>query len=43
MKENTEILLEASSDVVYKKCREDKVYEHVLSLELRTQPEYKDS
>jgi len=26
-----------------KKCREDKVYDHVSSSELRTEPEYKDT
>jgi hypothetical protein len=43
---NTETLLEASKDVGLdskNKCREDKVYDHVPSSELRTEPEYKDS
>jgi hypothetical protein len=36
IKENTGTPLEA-------KCREDKVYGHASSSELRTEPEYKDS
>jgi hypothetical protein len=38
IQENTETLLEASMDVGL-----DKVYDNVLSSELRTEPEYKDS
>jgi hypothetical protein len=44
IKDKTETLLEASRDVGLEvKCREDKVYDRVLSSELRTKPEYKDS
>jgi hypothetical protein len=44
IKENSETLLEASR--LYRsrdKCREDKVYDYVLSSEFRTEPEYKDT
>jgi hypothetical protein len=44
IKGNTETLLEASRYIgLGNKCRGDKVYEYVLSSELRTEPEYKDS
>jgi hypothetical protein len=41
IKENTEILLEASRDGL--EMQRDKVYDYVSSSELRTEPEYKDS
>jgi hypothetical protein len=44
IKENTVTLLEGSRDIWYtNKHREDKVYDHVSSSELRTEPEYEDS
>jgi hypothetical protein len=41
IKENSETLLEASRDVSLE--INDKVYDYVLSSELETEPEYKDS
>jgi hypothetical protein len=42
--ENAETFLDASKNVFSgNKCREDKVYDHVSSSELRKEPEYKDS
>jgi hypothetical protein len=43
IKENTETLLGASRYWSRNKCRKDKVYNHVSSSGLRTEPEYKDS
>jgi hypothetical protein len=37
------IFLFHEKGTVYYKQRDDKVYDYVLSLELRTGPEYKDS
>jgi hypothetical protein len=44
IKEETETILGASRDVGLEiNAREDKVYDHVLSPELRTELEYKDN
>jgi hypothetical protein len=45
IKENAETLLEASRDIGLEITAEKtrKVYDHVSSSELRTEPEYKDS
>jgi hypothetical protein len=43
IKENTKTLLETSRDAGLEINAEDKVYDHVSSSELRTEPEYKDT
>jgi hypothetical protein len=44
MKENTETILESSRDIGLEiNAEKTSIYDHVLSSELRTEPEYKDS
>jgi hypothetical protein len=44
IKENTEVHLEASSDICLEiNAEKTKVYDHISSSEFRTEPEYKES